>query len=292
MMDLSRRRILKSAAIGLFFYEQSAFADLCKKNSSTVSVGGVVGFDSLANPGHSRLFRQTCRASLYVHGYIWERINKEEQKAVLAAFHGMPIDVELGMVDDPTSWFKHGYIPKYIDAGIKAQHAHVNGFTSAGHSDLWHRFVVEARSHGITTIAPIFAPNSGQYVNAPFSSEKWNFLRDGAKLGGGLTIDSPPHFFLSQPESYRKFIIDELSWANSSGLYSTFIISPNKSGAKFLEETKHTVDFLNKNNALPKAWIVENYDPKASPNYRNRIGSENDSETILGVAFWLAQNSS
>lgn len=291
-MKTSRRNFLKiSASATLIPWAGPALSKSCSTHESAVYVGGVVGFDSLANPMNSKNFRKICRTGLYIHGYIWTRTPPGENEAILAAFADQPMDVELGMVNTPESWFRDAYRTKFIDAGVRARHSHVNGFNPQ-HLDLWRRFVKAGQACGLETIAPIFSPNHGQYKTAPFSSSSWDNLRDGAKYGGAITTDSPPQFFWGQPSAYRQFIVDELSWANEAGLHSTFIVSPASSGDNFLDDTKRTVEFLHKNGALPKAWIVENYDPKANAFYANRVGSEDDQETILGVALWLAKHAS
>ncbi|WP_124834339.1 hypothetical protein [Burkholderia sp. Bp9031] len=289
-MKFNRREFLKiGASVSLAPWASQVFSKTCATGESTVLVGGVIGFDSLANPMHSRALRQTCRAGLYIHGYIWTRTGDEEHKAILSAFEGQPMDVELGMVSTPEKWFENNYRPQFLDAGVRAKHAHVNGFNPQS-ADVWPRFVKAGQACGLKTIAPIFSPNHHQYDETPFSSPSWNYLRDGAKLGGALTTDSPPQFFLHQPPGYRRFVAEELQWANETGLHSTFIVSPASSGDKFLDDTKRTVDYLSKSNALPKTWIVENYDPKVNSAYVNAVGSDNNKDSILGVALWLAQN--
>lgn len=289
-MSLSRRKLLKmGVAASALPYESYAKALRCADKTANIYVGGVTGFESLADPAHSRLFRETCRAGLYIHGYIWDRTDLGIHKAVLSAFSDTPVDVELGLDDNSAKWLEVVYRPKYFDVGVHAQHAHVNGFR-AGRLEAWRHFVQAAKKFEISTIAPIFSPNSQQFKDNPFTTPFWDYLREAAAIGGALTTDSPPHFFLQQSEDYRRFVADEIRWANSAGLHSTFIVSPNSSGPAFLEETKRTVDFLNKHDAFPRAWVVENYDPKASPTYMNRIGTENNTENVLGVALWLSRN--
>lgn len=288
-MSISRRRFIQtSLAAGLFPYAVTSRAANNCKPGSMILVGGVTGFDSLGKEENSRLLRATCRAALYVHGYIWTRSSEAERKAVLAAFANAPMEVELGLVNNPAAWFEKAYQAKYRNEGVRAQRAHVNGF-NAKRMDIWREFVKTAKSYGIKTVSPIFSPNSQQYSQAEFKASKWDFLRQGARLGGGLTTDAPPHYFLAQPEAYRDFVVDELAWANAEGLHSAFIVSPDRSGPRFLQETQRTVEFLAKRKALPKAWIVENYNSKAKATYVNRIGTENESNSILGVALWLAQ---
>ncbi|MBM2765941.1 hypothetical protein [Burkholderia anthina] len=290
-MVLTRRKFIQAGiSAGLTSGLRPAIAsENCPDRRQNIFVGGVTGFDSLANPENTEFLRKSCRVALYVHGYIWTRTAPEVQKEILASFKGDLMEVELGLTNNPDNWFEHGYKRKYIDAGVHAKRAHVNGFKS-DRADVWGEFVTAARSYGIETVAPIFSPNSRQYVGAPFSSSSWDVLRRAAKMGGGLTTDSPPHYFLRQPREYQRFVLDEVSWAKHAGLHTTFIISPNNSGDKFLDETKRTIDFLSKNDAIPNSWVVENYNSKAGVSYLNKIGSENNSESVLGVASWLVKN--
>ncbi|AIO32076.1 hypothetical protein [Burkholderia pseudomultivorans] len=291
-MTFSRRKFIRfGISAGLTSCVQPTIAsDTCKKEMQDIFVGGVTGFDSLADPSNTALLRKTCRVGLYVHGYVWTRTPADEHKAVLSVFKDTPMEVELGLAGDAQGWFEHGYKPKYIDQGIRTKRAHVNGLDSEDRLDVWKRFVGVARTYGLETISPIFSPNSRQYMTASFSSPIWNFLREGATIGGALTTDSPPHYFLQQPDAYRQFILDELTWAKHNGLRATFIISPNNSGMKFLDDTKRTVEYLVKHNAVPDAWIVENYNAGANPAYANKIGSESNEQNILGVALWLSKN--
>lgn len=286
---MRRRDFVKAGlAASLLPYIGNSWAAGTCKSDPKIFVGGVTGFSSLGDPENSRRLRSTCQAALYVHGYVWTRSSDAERKAVLAAFAGAPMEVELGMVNNPSSWFEQGYRKKYVQAGVRAERAHVNGFKEA-RMDIWRQFVETGRKYGLKTISPIFSPNSRQYAHAAFKEGQWDFLREGARLGGGLTTDSPPGYFLAQPQAYQDFVMDELQWANTEGLHSTFIVSPGKSGPRFLEDTQRTVEILAKRKALPKTWVVENYDPKADPGYVNRIGSEEEADSVLGVSLWLAK---
>ncbi|HEY0295138.1 MAG TPA: hypothetical protein VGC69_07370 [Bordetella sp.] len=290
MMTGSRRQFLAfGAAATLAPWVRKAQAYSCSGQGTPISVGGVTGLDSLADPAHSRTLRQSCRTALYIHEYIWARTKEDLHKAILATFAGAPVDAEFNLMNNPETWFAQPYKKLFTDVGIQVRYSHVNGFAE-NRLDDWQHFVSAARRRGIETVAPIFSPNSRQYASAPFSSPKWNYLREGEKAGGAVTTDSPPHYFLAQPEAYRQFVVENLKWGNAAGLHTTFIISPNASGIRFLEETRQAVAYLSKHDALPKAWVVENYNPNALPTYPNTIGTESDSQNVLGVALWLARN--
>lgn len=291
-MIFNRRKFIKlGVSAGLTSCSRLSIAsNICQKERNDIFVGGVTGFESLGNPENTQLLRKTCRVGLYVHGYIWTRTSAEEHKSVLSVFKDTEMEVELGLAGDANTWFEQGYKEKYINQGIQTKRAHVNGLDSEDRLDVWKKFVTIARSYGLETISPIFSPNSRQYLTASFSTSVWNFLREGATLGGALTTDSPPHYFLQQPEAYRQFVLEEISWAKRKGLRTTFIISPNNSGTKFLEDTQRTLDYLKNKNVMPDAWIVENYNANSNPSYANRIGTESNAQNILGVALWLSRN--
>ncbi len=288
---LTRRSVLGAASAacsGLALPPSGSAAETrCTMAEADVLLGGITGFDALGNPAFTSKLRETCRAGLYIHGYIWGRTPLAGQKAILSAFAGLPTDVELGFVND--AWFRNAYVAQFQQVGVRAQHGHVNGFypkTAPG----WPLLVKGARAMGFESVAPIVTPNSGQYASAPFRSPTWDYVRDAAHQGGGLTIDAPPHFFLTQPAGYRQFVMDEITWANDAGLRTTFIVSPQAASPLFLDQTKQVVAMLRRHNATPKAYVVENYNPKDGPTYLNKIGNEDDRDTVTGVALWLAQN--
>jgi hypothetical protein len=104
-------------------------------------------------------------------------------------------------------------------------------------------------------------------------------------------VDSPPSFFLRNPIGYQRFVEDELRWARAEGLVATLIISPpGGSGGDFAAYTKLMLRQLSSENALPTAYVVENYRSHPPPDFRNLVGSESDIQSVAGVALWVAQN--
>ncbi|WP_146123146.1 hypothetical protein [Burkholderia multivorans] len=288
-MILNRREFLNLGLVSsLAVFSARTFAGNCVKAESTVFVGGVIGFDALERAATSAPFRDTCRGGLYIHAYIWAKLSDSQREKILLNFSGLPTEIEIGIPRNAESWFKQVFKKQYLDIGVNARHAHVNGFNQQSFL-VWADFVRVARDYKLEIVAPVFSPNGGQYKQEPFKSSRWDFLREGAKIGGGLTTDSPPTFFLGQPEAYRNFVVDEIKWANGEGLRSTFIISPNKAGPNFMADTQRAVDYLDKRGALPAAWVVENYDAVVPTSYINRIGDTSNKNTVLGVANWLAR---
>jgi hypothetical protein len=262
----------------------------CPKGRPVVSVGGVNGFLSLSNPENTQQFRNLCGVDLYIHWFVWRSISPENKKSILEIFSNHNTDIEVNLPDNPSKWFEEEYRKTFSSANVVASTMHVN-FFAPEKIELWKLFVSKAKSNGFNIVAPIFSPNGGQYKNASFSSAKWDFLRRGAKLGGGLTTDSPPYFFLSQPEAYRRFVVDEIRWAKSEGLYTTFIISPAKvSKGNFLEDTEKTIKFLEANDSVPDEYVVENYFADTTIQYPNMVGKETDTSSMAGVALHIAKS--
>ena len=190
------------------------------------------------------------------------------------------------MVAEPRSWFAHVYAPLYRDLGVRAERAHVNGF-HLGQMARWRAFVDAARDAGLQTVAPIYSPNDGRLGDGRFADAHWQNVRDAAWYGGGLTIDAPPAFFIQQGPVYRAFALDEIRWANRTGLHSTVIVSPHTSGASFNHDTARFLAYFERNACWPAEWVVENYEPHPKADYPNPIGREDAANTVLGVAHYL-----
>jgi hypothetical protein len=256
-----------------------------------IAIGGTAGFDEFADPGKTCRLRATHRVRLYIHDYIWTRSSKQTDQNILKVFEGTgPHVVEIGATRDPDKFWNYYYKDKYLSCGVKADQAHVNGVGRLS-AHQWNMFVAGGKAAGLKVIAPVFAPNSGQWKNAPFKDAKWNIIRAEAISGRGLTVDSPPNIFLSAEPGYREFIEEEIRWAKSKNLQSTFIISPNVSGKDFRKDTIELIKKLEADHALPDFYVVENYRPlPIDPNYLNWIGDEKNPISINGVALWLAKH--
>ena len=55
-----------------------------------------------------------------------------------------------------------------------------------------------------------------------------------------------------------------------------------------MKPTRAMVARLRSMNALPDAYIVENYRAEPPPNYMNVVGEEHQVETVASVALWIA----
>jgi hypothetical protein len=137
---------------------------------------------------------------------------------------------------------------------------------------------------------PRFLAGSGQWKTDNFDSPRWDDVKAKALYGGGITIDSPPNFFLKNPPGYQQFVEAELRWARSKGLQATAILSPNVSGKAFPDATKQMIQKLKQDDALPTFYIVENYRPlPVDPKYVNWVGPESNPYSIAAVARWVAE---
>jgi hypothetical protein len=273
---------------------QKVRAAACGSGETDIAVGGTVGFAEMADPNNTTRLRATCRAGLYIHDYIWGRLpNDQAREAILKVFHGTgPEVVEIGATTHIGQYWNQYYTNRFIRLGVKADQAEVDGVYRLTVPE-WKLFVDGGRAVGIKVIAPIFSPNGGEWKNAPFDDAKWDDVRTEARYGGGISIDSPPNFFLASQPGYQAFVEDELRWARSSGLQATLIISPNTSGTQFEADTIAAIKKLTADHALPTFYVVENYRPlPVAPGYLNAIGSEDNPISINGVALWVADHAS
>ncbi len=198
-----------------------------------------------------------------------------------------PAEVEFGLVAGAAAWFATVYLQEYQALGVRAEHGHVNVLAEHLQSD-WKPFVDAARQYGFVSVAPILAPNQGEYRSGPFRDSRWDRYREAARYGGGLTVDAPVDLFLSQPPAYRSFVEDEVRWAHANGLRSAFILSPGASASLFEREAIEVADALRRADALPSEFIVETYEGGSASGYPNAIGSDAVPATITGTARLLA----
>ncbi|WP_234744993.1 hypothetical protein [Burkholderia sp. WTPI3] len=267
-----------------------ALSQSMKRN---IAVGGVDGFEALADPSNSAALRSTGRVSLYIHKYIWDNTNPDLHKTVGSVFDGTgPAVIEVGETSLPqVYWSKLN--EQFKSAGIFPGAAYVNApkvMQSSLTLPKWKSYVDVARSYGVKIVAPVRTPNMNEWETSNFSDGKWDSVREMAKYGGGLVVDSPPYYFLARPEGYRKFVEDEIIWAKEQGIQAILIISPPYNGGDFLKPTEQMIALLRKDGALPTNYVVENYRSKPPVGFKNVIGSERDPMTVLGVAMWLARN--
>ena len=270
----------------LFLLSANAQKDVAERQAT---VGGVKGFPSLANPDSTALLRKSGRVGLYLHAEAWRPLDADTQKTILKVFENTgPSVVELGFNATSKGYFKNFYKVGFIDRGVFAETALVNGLSKA-EKDQAHDYIDNARLYGLKRVAPVFSPNSGQFKTSSFSDARWNNLRETALYGGALAIDSPPHVFLALGQKYQQFVIDEITWARSQHIPVYAIISANASKERFFKESRSMLGVLRRNNAPPSHYVLETYDLKFldSP---NTVGGESEKGTLLNVALELLQH--
>lgn len=255
--------------------------------AQSVAVGGVAGLAALADPAATVRLRRDGRVRLYIHDYAWTRLPEATRRRILRLFpRGQ--DVEFGLVRDPARWFGTVWQTQYARPGVHGLAAHVNGLSPAT-IGRWPAFVAAARANGFSSIAPVMAPNSGQYRHDPFEARRWDYVRDAARLGGGLTVDAPADRFLDQPPGYCRFVLAELAWARSHRLHGSLIVSPGRSGPLFRRRAAAVLDALRRAGTLPDEFVVENYEPAPTPAYPNGVGTERDPASVAAAALDLVR---
>jgi hypothetical protein len=175
-----------------------------------ITVGGVTGFDSFADPAATGHLRKSCEVGLYIHAEGWKQLSDEEKAKILANFADTgPAVIELGFNPTPAGYFKDYYDPTFLKKGVRADTALANGLCSRGVGAA-KQYIDAARNYGLKRVAIVFAPNSGQYRGADLNDPKFACPREVALYGKALAIDAPPHVFLHLDNGYRKFIAEEI----------------------------------------------------------------------------------
>jgi hypothetical protein len=247
-----------------------------------VTVGGVTGFASLADPSATADLVKSCSVGLYIHAEAWKPLDDATRAHILSVFAKTgPAVVELGYVPTPEGYFKNFYKPTFLDKGVQSDTALINGLCAEGIAQA-KRYVDAARGYGLKRVAVVFAPNSGQYKANPFADEKWSCERDAALYGGALAIDAPPHVFLGLKDGYINFIIDEIRWANQNHVATYYIVSPNASGERFADEATEVFQYFKRMNATPSNFVFETYDIHRN-DVANHVGKETDPTSVVGV---------
>jgi hypothetical protein len=251
-----------------------------------VTVGGVTGFVSLADPAATERLRRSCKVGLYIHAEAWRPLDAATRARILANFCGTgPAVVELGYVNSPKGYFKNFYKPVFLDQGVRADAALINGLCHDGTPGAL-AYIATAKQYGLTHVAVVFAPNSGQFRTSRFSDSQWDCVRSAGLAGGALAVDAPPHVFFALRAPYQQFVMDELRWANQNRLRSYYIISPNGSGPRFAEESGRLLDVLAAGRATPSDFVFETYDIHRT-DAANQVGQEWQPGTVAGVALRL-----
>ncbi|NVN30607.1 hypothetical protein HUK83_09730, partial [Endobacter medicaginis] len=157
----------------------------------------------------------------------------------------------------------------------------------------WEAYVDNARAMGVLNIAPIAGDNDySADLTQPFATSPWyTYLRQAELYSGGISFDTPPSYFFAREQAYRDNVVEQIQWANANGLRSSVIISPDNTDAaakgmdsQFLAETKEMVAYLQKCDAMPSQFIVENYNDSAYGEYYDPT----DPNSLTSIALYLS----
>ena len=249
-----------------------AMAATCDDPGKRVYVGGVAGFDSLADPAASVRLRATGRVGLYMHfNALVPALAAGRLAPIYDAFRPTGRGVaELGYSFLTNPQFINQQFPAFFTGLGQAPWAAVvnapDNFMTASTQTVaeWQGMAATARRLGIKLFVPITAPNDNVGVNEdPAIHPSFALMRGVALAMGGIAIDAPPGFFLhSNPLAvpYRAWMVRWVRWAAGMGLHVFWIVSPDASGVEFLSDTQAMIAYLASHDALPHTWIVENYD--------------------------------
>lgn len=256
-------------------------------SAQTVYAGGVwslnndKGMEDLAKPENSDSFRAKS-GRLYIHELGWDNTTKAGQ-AIIA-----------GLFPDPPMWESSysdvsgaGHMMEILTTRLvkyweKADYLTVNFLSDRSTAQM--QEVRDLTKDIVGKVAPIFSPNSGTWNGAPWNSTKWDQVRTNAKIGGALATDSPPYFYLSQPEGYKEFVAAEIKWCKANGIDMIAIIHPGSS-VDFNEDFRKYRADLKARGAVPDIWAVECY--YGAPGGLHPIGSE---ETVNDLMYTALQN--
>jgi hypothetical protein len=262
---------------------------------SPVVMGGTINETDLLTAANSATYR-ALGGGLYLHNTGWGELTTAQKAQVMQVFAGTGAQhIEFGFNDNPSAWSSL-YTSSYLPAGVRAVDASVNlpAFTQSANPTQaqWVAYVQDMRAVGVPIVEPVFSPNaSATQANPGWNDASFQYIRDYATYGGGLTIDSPADYYNQQVAGphYQTFVQNEIEWANTNGLHSTWIISPYfQPSTTFLADTQAAVRSMENAGAIPQQYVVENYEPYPQPpTYTNNIGSEDTPNTVLNVAVWM-----
>ena len=272
-----------------------------------VFLGGLHGMPSLAEPRATAQLRHTSKAGLYIHWYSTEeQFSHGSLPAVEHVFgNSRNCIAEVNIFDAgffKTEWVDHirhnGFDPSTVTVNIDASE-HPDPIPAERVSN-FERFVDEGRQEGVQIVAPFVSPNGSMSVSHKFADPWWDRQREMALYGGGIAFDSPPAFFLYQRPpaeiaAYQTFTADALVWAHSHNLYAVMVLSPRFDGGHFLQNARRVYEILLARQALPDAWVIENYDadptlsPTKLPSFGTPMAPDSQPETQAGVALWFAR---
>ena len=267
-----------------------------ERSPAPVFTGGVVGVQHLTEPDRSGKYR-AAGGALYIHNDGWHRLSDKQRRLMLDVFQGAPIAVELGFI--PIDGWPKLYRRAYVPYGIQPTFIAANAFdqNNSPTPQQWERYTRGLRAAGVkptVRILPTFEyANFGENLKTLADnqlSDRTDFQQI-VRHAGGMVIDSPPQYFFQRERHYRDWIIDAIRWCRTQKLHCVVIVSPHHSGAAFPAVTDRFIAHLRRHEALPDAWVCENYSNKVLEDFPNRMGHEDQPATTLGVGLQLLRRS-
>jgi hypothetical protein len=294
----------------------------CSRSNEYVSVGGTGGFNALVNRDFTTALLATGRVRLYEHANaIAAAITDSPPSNPYAILHAIenvfgttgPGEAELGLIGWnyftlPAKSYSGYYRFQYVNSGLNPDAANVNVpyrpasaiKFSPRNVRTWKLWVQAGKSVGITSMAPIVAPNARWQRNNPIfpptrseyydlHSSFYDLSRFEAVYGRAIAFDSPPSLFLTggSGAGYQRFIEQAIRWGNANGIRTTVLVSPYFDRPTFSEDTKKFVGVLSAHDAVPTEWAVDDYE-NTNPNNARVMGPDTRANTTAAVGLWLA----
>ena len=185
-----------------------------------------------------------------------------------------------------------GWTKLYPDQGFHPSTCNVNGLdVSAKAQSLadWELYKTMLASKGLTRCGAFGDPNDGNRLHFAFNTDYWKFYKNVALILGGVALDTPPFFALTQGHEYIKHVVDVVKWARQEHLRVSIVMAVYNDGKMYESHMNKYVCMLISQHAVPTEWIVGGYEDGG--NNREAVahlGAETDPSTLNSAAVKLA----
>jgi hypothetical protein len=259
----------------------------------TVYAGGVAGITDLLASSNSEIYRSKG-GGLYLHNSGWEELTSEQKRQILRIFHGNPLALEFGF-GSGAAW-GDVYATHYQAFNVHPDFIAVNAFSSNNHptAEQWSSYSARLRDKGVPPATLILPTFEYQNFRSNIASLSQNQVHQSSvfqaiiQSAGGIVLDTPSGYSMKREPAYRDWVVDAIHWTKQRGLRNIVILSPGPS-EKWAEDTFRYVQYLRSHDAIPSAFICENYDRSKSMYYPNRVGRENNPDNTLGHCLTLVE---
>ncbi len=261
-------------------------------------LGGVYGISAFEDPGNLTTLAALGETGFYTQETgVYEAIAAGDWSEIaagmasLGAYGAAEINLQYASAID--EWLQNVYQVDWIDEGLKP--SIWNSIINFWGDPTWYTdfvaTVTAAKAYGVEAVAPIWSPNGDFPMDNWFTTtyQPYEEIKQACLLGGGISLDTPPGYFVAQSAAYQEFCYQEIQWANVNNLVSSVILSPVGGDGWFAINVKIVVEDYERAGAIPTAWIVENYASDASDGIWG-VGSETDPNTMAGEALWVSEN--